>query len=101
MSIISLRARVEFDKMIPSKIDRHHSKSFAFSLVMSGSILLSQSSDRWKSRRAEFTKLVGLNTISEHVPMMIETTDKMIKEWPRNKEFNMTSGAKNIAFEII
>lgn len=61
LCMISIKALDQFDKLIPTKIDRYDCTEFPLSIAMKNSFMLIGSDDHWKDRRTSFLKLVGLN----------------------------------------
>ena len=78
--ILSIRARDEFERLISNKVDRYPSKEFPLSYPMTGSIIFLESTEDWRDRRTSLMKLIGLNSVSKHAPMMIQTTDEIMNK---------------------
>jgi len=101
ISAISPRAREEFERLIPTKIDRYHCKLFPMGYGLAGSLPLIPSTENWKDRRTTFMKMIGLNSISSYVPMMIQTTDEVMNKWKINERIDISNTVKTISFTVI
>ena len=91
----------EFEKLVPSKIDRDEMKDLPIGNLSGRSIAGIKSDEKWTQRCKEMTKLTGINFCSRHIPTMIETFDKHIGACPINQEIDLTKVFTNVAFEII
>ena len=91
----------EFEKLVPLKIDRDDNEGLPVGNLISGSLGISLSDEKWTQRRKEMGKLIGTSLISQHIPLMIETMDKYIEQSPLDQETNLTELFSKITFEII
>ena len=91
----------EFEKLVPSKIDRDEMKDLPIGNLSGGSIAGIKSDEKWTQRCKEMTKLTGINFCSRHIPTMIETFDKHIGACPINQEIDLTKVFTKVAFKII
>ena len=99
--VCSVKALDQFEKLVPSKIDRSVTFGFPLHNIIGGSLGASFSDEKWTKRRKEMTKHIGINFCSKHIPMMIKTIDKNIEESPLNEEISLTSLLTNTTFDII
>ena len=100
-SLCSTKAMDEFEKLQPSTIDRDEQRDSPLIKFLAGSFVTTRSDERWAKRRKEMIKMVGINSCSKHIPMMIETIDKHIEACPLNEEISLTEMFTAVTFEII
>ena len=89
IDVCSVKALDEFEKLVPSKIDRIITKDSALDNLIGGSLGASLSDEKWMKRRKEMAKHIGINFCSKHIPMMIKTIDKNIEASELNKEISL------------
>ena len=101
LDLCSMKAFDEFEKLVPSKIDRDDMQGIPVVNIIGGSLGVSSSDEKWAQRRKEMGKLIGINFCSQHIPLMIETMDKYIEQSPLNQEISFTKMFAKVTFEII
>ena len=99
--ICSIKALDEVEKLMPLKIDRDEEKQLPLEDVIGGSFALCRSDEKWAQRRKEMSKLIGINSCSKHIPLMIETMDKHIDACPIGQEIDLNKVFSKVTFEVI
>ena len=77
IDVLSPKALTEFEKFILEKIDIHHNgDGFPTGNILPRSLVVIESTQEWLERRKESIKTIGINRISQYIPMMIATSDE-------------------------
>ena len=97
----SVKALDEFEKLLPSKIDRYHHRGLPIGYFLKGSLAVQRSTENWSIRRKEMIKKLAINYCSKYIPMMIQMTDKSIQETPINLEIDMVDFFSKITIKVI
>lgn len=80
--VISPKAMEELSKLIPEKIDRQDTlDNIQFSKAFGDTSAMKRSTAEHKKTRYVFTKLMGFNHASRHIPIMLDVLDKKIATW--------------------
>ena len=102
VDILSIEGLVEFEKFIPDKIDRHdHGGGFPMGNIIPGSLALNESTKECIERRKEAIKVLGINYISQYIPLMIKSVDDWCKTVKRNEAMDLSLEVSKIVFRII
>ena len=102
IDVLSPKALTEFEKFIPEKIDRHHNgDGFPVGNILPRSLVVTESTQEWLERRKEEIKTLGINRISQYIPMMIATTDEWAKTVNRNQRIDISLEVSRIVFRVI
>ena len=102
VNVLSIKALSEFELLLPEKIDRHNQKGgFPVGKIVNGSFAISESTKEFHERRKEASKAIGINHISQYIPLMIETTDEWIKTVKRNEKIDLSFEIMKIVFKFI
>ena len=81
-------------------IDRYTDKSGfgKFAYIGLGNI---KSTEDFENRRKIFTKLLGLNSSSRYIPLIINWTKQIMKEWKVGGTYQMINQMNKLTFSII
>ena len=102
IDVLSPKALTEFEKLVPEKIDRHHNgDGFPTGNILPRSLVVIESTQEWLERRKESIKTIGINRISQYIPMMIATTDEWAKNVNRNQKVDLLQEISRIVFKVI
>ena len=102
IDVLSPKALTELEKLIPEKIDRHHNgDGFPLGNILPRSLVVTESTQEWLERRSEESRILGINCISQHIPLMIETTDEWAKTVNRNQRINISLEVSRIVIRVI
>ena len=102
IDVLSSKALTEFEKLVPEKIDRHHNgDGFPIGNILPRSLVVTESTQEWLERRKEEIKTLGINRISQYIPLMIATTDEWAKTVNRNQRIDISLEVSRIVFRVI
>ena len=102
IDIVSPEALTEFEKLIPERIDRHpNGDGIPFAnIAPEWEGLLECTKDNME-RRKELMKTMGVNKISQYIPLMIETADKWAKTVKINQNTDLTFELSKLNFTVM
>ena len=102
IDVLSSKALTEFEKLVPEKIDRHHNgEGFIIGNIIPRSLVVTESTQEWLERRKEEIRAIGINRISQYIPLMIATTDEWAKKVNRNQRIDISLEVSRIVFRVI
>ena len=101
IDVCSVKALDEFEKLVPSKIDRYHHRGLPIGYFLKGSLAVTRSTENWSIRRKEMIKKLAINNCSKYIPMMIEIVDKNIQNTPTNHEIDIIQFFSRITIEAV
>lgn len=81
-NLMSAEAFEDFDKNIPSKIDKYTDlQELSFAKTFFGAVMHSATNADWKKRRTVFNKAIGLNYSSRYIKLMLNHAKKVFDTW--------------------
>ena len=102
MNVLSIEALAEFDRLVPTKIDRFNQiGKFALGNIIRGSLGQSETSKEFLIRRKEAAKAIGINQISKYIPLMLEVVDEWIATVKKDERIDLSLEITKIVFKII
>lgn len=92
----------EFQKLVPSVIDREPIDTTGFGRVGgTGGLSQQKTDENWKKRRETLYKTIGVNFASRFIPIFIKHCNQEVKSFTAGQVINMSEYANTMAFEII
>ena len=98
---ISSKAIDEFEKLIPSKIDRFKQLDNPIGRILEGSFAVMHSNDLWGKRRKLMSKILGINYCSKYIESMIEVVDSKIDHIKQSDVIVFDDFVKQVTILII
>ena len=99
--LYSPQAFEEFQKLVPTKVDRWGHQIKHFGRMAAGAVDQIRSSQNWKKRRDKILHTIGINFASRYIPMMLETLDKAAENWRVGEWLNFSHEMTSITFDVI
>ena len=101
IDICSVKAINEFEKLVPSKIDRGGDNGSAVTRLVAGTFSFLQSKKQWDLRRKYMSKILAINYCSKYIGMMLQTVDKHIDQLKVGDLVNFSQIVKNTSLMIM
>ena len=99
--LCTAKAMEDFQKLVPTKIDRWGHQIKHFGRIASGAVDQIKSSTEWKKRRDAILHTIGINLSSRYIPMVIEKLDALSESWKENEFINFSHEITSLTFDII
>ena len=102
VNVLSTEALAEFERLVPTKIDRYNQYGqFPVGNIVRGSLGQSATSKEFLVRRKEAAKAIGINHVSQYIPLMLDVADEWIKTVKKDERIDLTIEITKIVFKII
>lgn len=101
LEINSPKAFEEFAKLTPETIDRDDSiHNIQFSKAFGNTTAVKRTTADFKRTRFIFSKLLGFNHASRHIPIILDVLDKKVKTWKEGQIIDALPEMCDIALRI-
>ena len=99
--VVSPKALEELSKLIPDVVDRTETKdNVQFSKAFGETSAIKRSTSDYKRTRFIFTKLLGFNHASRHIPIIMDVLDSKLESWKEGEVIDSLPEMCDIALRI-
>ena len=100
--LLSSDALDDFDKQIPSKIDKYTDiQELSFAKTFFGAVMHLPTNSAWKTRRAAFSKAIGLNFSSRYISLMLEHAKILMDKWKEGDTIDFIPAINKLTLTVI
>lgn len=100
--LMTARAFDDFDKNIPDNIDKFTDlQELSFAKTFFGAVMHMPTNKDWQTRRAAFTKVIGLNFSSRYISLMLEHAKILMDRWEAGTKLDFIPTMYKLTLTVI